>query len=108
METGTYTFPKGRYYVRVSGPQVGLNKSDHGDRPCMYLFEGGEEWMGHEVVFHGETRLLQEFNEGCPATGAILWLETDEPVTLIVRENHDLHAHVEALQQNAIDDVPRS
>ena len=113
--------------MRVSGPQVGANKRDAGDRPCMYVFPGddwfiedehgplenggelvkGVEHMGHEVRFTGPTTLVQEFDEGCPTTGAILWLETTEPLYLIVRENHDLHPHVKAKMGGLLDDVER-
>lgn len=112
METGEHFIVPhekgGRVYVRVSGPQVGLNKTDKGDRPCMYVFANGEEVMGHEVLFHGPVTLRQEFEEGCPTTGAILWLESKHGVTLTVRENHDLHAHVQAKREGLLDDVPRS
>ena len=111
METGEYILTPidgGKIYVRVSGPQVGENKKDVGDRPCMYVFPGhGEELVGHEVVFHGESRIIQEFEEGCPTTGAILWIETTESVTLIVRENHDTQAHEHGLAAHTIDDVER-
>ena|SRR6266545_2514641 len=93
--------------VRVSGPQVDANKRDKGDRPCMYVFVDGKEFVCHEVEFHGPTRLIQDFGSGCPVTGAILWLETDHPVTMTLRENRDEAEHRIARRAGALDDVER-
>jgi hypothetical protein len=93
--------------VRVSGPQVDANKRDKGDRPCMYVFVDGTEFVCHEVEFHGETRLVQDFGEGCPVTGAILWLETEHPVTMVTRENRDIVEHRIARRVGGLDDVER-
>jgi hypothetical protein len=93
--------------VRVSGPQVGENKRDQGDRPCMYVFHDGEEVVAHEVEFHGQTWLRQDFVEGCPVTGAVLWLETASPVTVYWREDLRMSPHLVALNKHTLDDVER-
>lgn len=94
--------------VRVSGPQVTANKEDKGDRPCMYVFVDGEEFVVHEVEFHGPTVLQQNFAGGCPITGAILWLQTSDPVTVRWRDDMRLAPHMVARRRlEVLDDVMR-
>lgn len=101
-EETIYPGPEDPIRVRVSGPRVGENKNDNGDRPCMWVFvphhsqdedgtpmeRAGQELLAHEVEFFGHTTLRQDFavGGGCPVTGAIIWLETYVPAVIRWRE----------------------
>ena len=84
--------------IRVPGAQVGANKKDQGDRPCMLIQHEGREVLAHDVrwgdIIHGSTdspapagRITQNFVTGCPVTGALIWLELVGFVVAEVREN---------------------
>lgn len=101
-------FPPGeKKWVRVSGPQIGANKGDHRDRPCMYVFVAGAEFLCHEIVFEGLTRMVQDFEKGCSTTGAVLWLETEDGLYAYFRNDRDNVAHQRAVRVGAIDDAER-
>lgn len=93
---------EGTKRVRVSGPQVAANKRDRGDRPCMWLFVDGEEYLCHEVKFHGATRIVQDFGDGEPSTGAIIWIETDDPVTTVLRTDRRTVFHDQAVKHDPL------
>jgi hypothetical protein len=85
-----------RHRVRVPGQQIGACKQAADDvEPCIlvesfYLLNGAETLhervLCREVVFLGETHMVQSISRPCAVTGAILWLETTGPVICKGRE----------------------
>lgn len=94
-------------YARVSGPQVAANKRDRGDKPTWYVFVNGEEHLVHEVFFHGKTLGRQDFNQRIHPTGAIIWLETRDSITTVLRSDREVGPHNQAEALGHLDDALR-
>lgn len=86
---GSVTLPAGEVKrVRVPGMAVAACKKAGRDvQPCLLLEVTLDtdpvRFLGREVVFHGLTRIVQSVEEPCPVTGAIIWLETGDEVTIL-------------------------
>ena len=72
--------------VRVPGAQVAACKAAGNDmEPCILVETSSVTLLCFEVKFHGPTRLVQSVAEPCAVNGAILWLETEAPLTCFGR-----------------------
>lgn len=91
QEGGHFFFgPGGRKFVRVPGKMVGACKREQRDvEPCLLLEVHVDvpgvrpvRMLGKRVRFHDVTDIVQSVEQPNPVNGAIIWLETEGPVTI--------------------------
>ena len=82
---------RGGVRVRVPGGQVAKCKQTGTDcEPCLLVeWKNALRYLCYAVEFHGPTWLIQSVEEPCLDSGAIIWLETDGPVTLYGKDAED-------------------